>query len=76
MISSLQHFVEIFVIAPIAPPKAPATEGVVVPRIRGPGGLPMLDPETKKVPANIASDFGDYIHHGHGFAQVFPSSSC
>ena len=32
----------------------------------------MLDPVTKKQPANMAEDFGDYIRHGHGFAQVFP----
>lgn len=44
----------------------------VVPRIRGPEGLPMLNPETKKAPEHMASDYGDYIRHGHGFAQVFP----
>lgn len=44
----------------------------VVPLIRGPEGLPMLDPETKKAPPNMAENFGDYIRSGHGFAQVFP----
>lgn len=44
----------------------------VLPLIRGAEGLPMLDPVTKKPPENMANDFGDYIRHGHGFAQVFP----
>jgi len=44
----------------------------VLPMIRGPEGLPMLNPITKKSPDNLARDFGDYIRHGHGFAQVFP----
>lgn len=54
----------------------------VVPIIRGPEGLPMLDPETKKAPDNLAENYGDYIRPGHGFAQVsiifekgFPSCS-
>jgi len=44
----------------------------VLPLIRGAEGLPMLDPVTKKAPDNLASNYGDYIRHGHGFAQVFP----
>merc|ERR1711968_173966 len=44
----------------------------VFPQIRGPEGLPMLDPETKKAPKNMARDFGEQIRNGHGFAQVFP----
>jgi H+-transporting ATPase len=32
----------------------------------------MLDPVTKKAPENLAVNYGDYIRHGHGFAQVFP----
>ena len=44
----------------------------VVPLIRGPEGLPMLDPETKKAPPKMKEEFGDYIRQGHGFAQVFP----
>lgn len=44
----------------------------VVPLIRGPEGLPMLDPETKKAPDNLGRNYGDYIRSGHGFAQVFP----
>ena len=44
----------------------------VVPHIRGADGLPMLDPETKKAPAGMTENFGDYIRHGHGFAQVYP----
>jgi H+-transporting ATPase len=44
----------------------------VVPIIRGPEGLPMLDPETKKAPDNLVKDYGDYIRPGHGFAGVFP----
>ena len=52
--------------------KVPGRDGVVVPLIRGPEGLPMLDPETKKPPAGMKEKYGDYIRHGHGFAQVFP----
>lgn len=44
----------------------------VVPLIRGPEGLPMLDPVTKKAPPNLPGNYGDYIRPGHGFAQVFP----
>eukprot|EP01040_Poterioochromonas_malhamensis_P007396 gene7396-7978_t len=44
----------------------------VVPNIKGPEGLPMLDPVTKKPPDNLAQNYGDYIRTGHGFAQVFP----
>eukprot|EP01040_Poterioochromonas_malhamensis_P015735 gene15735-17668_t len=44
----------------------------VVPNIKGPEGLPMLDPVTKKPPDNLAQGYGDYIRTGHGFAQVFP----
>lgn len=44
----------------------------VLPLIRGAEGLPMLDPVTKKAPENLAANYGDYIRHGHGFAQVFP----
>lgn len=44
----------------------------VVPLIRGPEGLPMLDPVTKKAPPDLAKNYGDYIRPGHGFAQVFP----
>lgn len=47
-------------------------EATVIPVIRGPEGLPLLDPETKKAPKNLAQSYGDYIRHGHGFAQVFP----
>ena len=45
---------------------------VVNPNIRGAEGLPMLDPETKKAPANMTETYGDYIRTGHGFAQVYP----
>lgn len=51
--------------------KVEGREGVV-PLIRGPEGLPMLDPVTKKAPENLAANYGDYIRPGHGFAQVFP----
>ena len=44
----------------------------VLPIIRGPEGLPLLDPETKKAPEDLAKRYGDYIRPGHGFAQVFP----
>eukprot|EP00598_Pedospumella_elongata_P004046 CAMPEP_0184967086 /NCGR_PEP_ID=MMETSP1098-20130426/584_1 /TAXON_ID=89044 /ORGANISM="Spumella elongata, Strain CCAP 955/1" /LENGTH=932 /DNA_ID=CAMNT_0027488487 /DNA_START=42 /DNA_END=2840 /DNA_ORIENTATION=+ len=44
----------------------------VVPLIRGPEGLPMLDPITKKAPPHLAKNYGDYIRPGHGFAGVFP----
>lgn len=51
--------------------RVPGQTGVV-PLIRGPEGLPMLDPVTKKAPEGLATQYGDYIRHGHGFAQVFP----
>lgn len=44
----------------------------VHPIIRGPEGLPMLDPVTKKAPEGLKENYGDYIRPGHGFAQVFP----
>jgi len=51
--------------------RIPGRDGVV-PIIRGPEGLPMLDAETKKAPDNLVEDYGDYIRPGHGFAGVFP----
>eukprot|EP01039_Chlorochromonas_danica_P022356 gene22356-biopygen7779 len=45
---------------------------VIAPNIKGPDGLPMLHPETKKAPEDLSSKYGDYIRIGHGFAQVFP----
>jgi H+-transporting ATPase len=44
----------------------------VVPLIRGPEGLPVLDPVTKKAPPHLAEDYGDVIRSGNGFAQVYP----
>ena len=44
----------------------------MIPIIRGPEQLPMLDPETKKAPEGLVANFGSYIRPGHGFAQVFP----
>jgi len=44
----------------------------VLPIIQGPDGLPMLDKETNKPPADLAEKYGAYIRPGHGFAQVFP----
>jgi H+-transporting ATPase len=35
-------------------------------------GLPMLDPVTKKKPANLGRDFGDQCLATDAFAQVFP----
>lgn len=35
-------------------------------------GLPLLDPVTKKKPANLARDYGDLCLESDGFAQVFP----
>eukprot|EP01039_Chlorochromonas_danica_P004613 gene4613-biopygen2305 len=40
--------------------------------IKSPQGLPSLDPETKKKPANLGRDFGDMCLAADGFAQVFP----
>ena len=40
--------------------------------ICGAEGLPMLDPETKKPPPNLAAEFGDQFLGANGFAQVFP----
>lgn len=34
--------------------------------------LPMLDPVTKKKPANLSAKYGSYILEHDGFAQVFP----
>ena len=51
--------------------RVPGRDGVV-PIIQGPDGLPILDPITKKAPPNMMQEYGDYIRHGHGFAQVFP----
>lgn len=42
----------------------------VLPIIRNSEGLPMLDPVTKKAPDNLAKEYGEFIRHGHGFAQV------
>lgn len=40
--------------------------------IRSSAGLPMLDAETKKKPANLGRDYGDMCLAADGFAQVFP----
>jgi len=42
------------------------------PYIRASEGLPLLDPETKKKPANLGRDYGDMCLAADGFAQVFP----
>merc|ERR1719440_584653 len=34
--------------------------------------LPLLDPETKKKPANLARDYGDKFLAADGYAQTFP----
>merc|ERR1711970_1343514 len=34
--------------------------------------LPLLDPETKKKPANLARDYGDKFLAADGFAQTYP----
>jgi H+-transporting ATPase len=34
--------------------------------------LPLLDPVTKKKPADLLETYGDYIIQHHGFAQVYP----
>lgn len=49
-----------------------AGQNGVIPMIRGPEGLPLLDPETKHAPPDLVEKYGDYIRNGHGFAQVFP----
>merc|ERR1712054_415898 len=36
------------------------------------GALPLLDPETKKKPANLARDYGDRFLAADGYAQTFP----
>lgn len=48
----------------------PGRPGIVVPNIRNAEGLPMLDPVTKKAPENMVVTHGEFIRHGHGFAQV------
>ena len=35
-------------------------------------GLPVLDPQTKEKPKNLAQDYGDLCLTADGFAQVFP----
>merc|ERR1719482_124049 len=35
-------------------------------------GLPLLDPETKAKPANLARDYGDKFLAADGFAQTYP----
>merc|ERR1712070_419801 len=35
-------------------------------------GLPLLDPETKKKPANLGRDYGDKFLAADGFAQTYP----
>ncbi len=40
--------------------------------IRASNGLPLLDPDTKKKPANLGRDYGDMCLAADGFAQVFP----
>lgn len=35
-------------------------------------GLPVLDPETKSKPKNLALNFGDQCLAADGFAEVFP----
>jgi H+-transporting ATPase len=40
--------------------------------IRGPEGLPLLDPATQTKPKDLSKNFGEYIRSAHGFAQVFP----
>lgn len=53
--------------------KIPGRPGVV-PIIKGPENLPMLEGEgkDKKAPADLVEKYGDIIRPGHGFAQVFP----
>merc|ERR1712182_24052 len=34
--------------------------------------LPLLDPETKRKPANLARDYGDKFLAADGYAQTFP----
>lgn len=41
------------------------------PLIQGPDHLPMLDSEGK-TPSNLVRDYGEYVKHADGFAQVFP----
>ena len=40
--------------------------------IKSADGLPLLDPVTKKKPANLSRDYGDACLAADGFAQVFP----
>ncbi len=35
-------------------------------------GLPMLDPETKRKPANLGKTYGKLVLEADGFAQMFP----
>merc|ERR1719230_701961 len=40
--------------------------------IQGADGLPLLDPETKAKPDNLARDYGDKFLAADGFAQTYP----
>ena len=40
------------------------------PYIKSAEGLPMLDPDTKEKPLNLARDYGDMCLAADGFAQV------
>merc|ERR1711881_744051 len=40
--------------------------------IQSADGLPLLDPETKKKPANLGRDYGDKFLAADGYAQTFP----
>ena len=40
------------------------------PYIKSAEGLPMLDPDTKEKPQNLARDYGDMCLAADGFAQV------
>jgi H+-transporting ATPase len=45
-----------------------AGQAGVVSLIRGPEGLPMLDPVTEKAPDNWTFGYGDNIRHGQGMS--------
>ena len=54
----LLHFLKLTLPAPAAAVTQPA------------GGLPLLNPETKKKPDNLGRDYGDMCLAADGFAQV------
>ena len=68
--SSYPHFTHLFTGDHLLIAKETAKVLNLGPYIKSAEGLPMLDPETKAKPANLARDYGDMCLAADGFAQV------